>query len=273
MHYFLNQRERLLLRGRCLRVLSLGLALAVILMGLPETTPVLAQAGPVQFQDVPSDHWAYKAVATLVEKGYLGLFQDGTFQGTKPVDRFTLATVIAKLLTDVQAGQVTLSDEDMKLLRKLSTEFREELVSLDGKTNALAADLGKANRNLVVLREDLTRVTGETYALRQDMAKVDGLKSDQGDLRQRLDRLEAEVKATSNRVTSLENQIGDVLAAQQTVNMLRQKGLEDRVSELQSEMTSYRRNTDQEMENLKSTNRLLLGGVVLAAVLAVIKAR
>lgn len=252
-------------------VLSLGLTLGMVLAGLPGATPVKAQTGSVQVQDVPADHWAYKAVTTLVEKGYLGLYQDGTFQGTKAVDRFTLATVVARLLAEVQTGQVPLSDEDMKLLRKLSTEFREELVALAGQTNTLAADLGKVNRNLVVLREDLTRVTGEAYALRQEMARVDGLKSDQNDLRQRLDKLEAEVKATSNRVTSLENQIGDVLAAQQTVNMLRQKGLEDRVAELQSEMSSYRRNTEQEIENLKSTNRLLLGGIILAAVLALAK--
>ena len=45
--------------------------------------------------DVPTDHWAYHAVATLVNKGYLAVYEDGTFQGTRAVDRYTLAVTLA----------------------------------------------------------------------------------------------------------------------------------------------------------------------------------
>ena len=47
----------------------------------------LASAQRLQIKDVPPDHWAYEAVAS---RGYLAVYEDGTFDGTRSVDRFTL---------------------------------------------------------------------------------------------------------------------------------------------------------------------------------------
>ena len=96
--------------------LFLGIMTLLLLLG-SFSTPVTyaASNNPV---DVPADHWAYKAVKALIDKGYLQLYQDQTFQGDKPVDRFTLATVVAKVLNEIAIGQVGTSREDVMTLQK-----------------------------------------------------------------------------------------------------------------------------------------------------------
>ena len=78
-----------------------GLVLAVV---FSLAAPAFAET---TIKDVPVDHWAYHAVNTVVSKGYLTVFEDGTFQGTRAVDRYSLASVIARLLEDIEAVSYT----------------------------------------------------------------------------------------------------------------------------------------------------------------------
>ena len=96
----------------------LGFVLAGLLFTLA-TAPVLAN-----LSDVPSDHWAYHAVVTLVNKGYLAVYEDGTFQGSRPVDRYTLAVTLARILDDIEAGRVQGSGR-FTLIRELTTELKK----------------------------------------------------------------------------------------------------------------------------------------------------
>ena len=101
-------------------------ALTVIMVVLLVSQAALA--AEVQLSDVPESHWAYQGVKKLVQEGYLGVFEDGTFQGQKPVDRYTLASVVGNILIEMEKGQLGVTQADLDLLRKLSTEFRDELV-------------------------------------------------------------------------------------------------------------------------------------------------
>src|SRR5690554_209348 len=78
--------------------------------------------------DISTDHWAYQSVNTLVDKGLLELYEDGTFRGSDYVSRNQLAVIVARILEEIEGGSVKTSDNDMDLLRKLSVEFQEELV-------------------------------------------------------------------------------------------------------------------------------------------------
>lgn len=51
-----------------------------------------------QFPDVPADHWAYDAVATLVDEGLLNGMPDGNFHGNEPMNRYSVAMLVAKVL-------------------------------------------------------------------------------------------------------------------------------------------------------------------------------
>lgn len=122
-----------------------------------------------QIADLPPGHWAYQAVKELVDKGYLELFDDGTFRGGFPVDRFTLATVVAKLLMEMKEGPEPAELADVELLRKLTNEFRSELVLLAAKDEELAARVLQIEEKQLVFSEELTRsIAGQ----REEMGRL-----------------------------------------------------------------------------------------------------
>ncbi|MEW6104923.1 MAG: S-layer homology domain-containing protein [Bacillota bacterium] len=125
-----------------------------------------------EIKDVPKDHWAYQAVKALVDKGYLAVYGDGTFQGGKPVDRYTLAVVIAKILREIETGKVGATPEDVELLRKLSGEFREELVQIANELGIFKKSLDEQSRAQAVMREDLARLTFTQRQMRSEVEKM-----------------------------------------------------------------------------------------------------
>ena len=92
-------------------------ALTVIMVVLLVSQAALA--AEVQLSDVPESHWAYQGVNKLVQEGYLGVFEDGTFQGQKPADG-TLASVVGNILIEMEKGVGLQADLD---LMKAFTEF------------------------------------------------------------------------------------------------------------------------------------------------------
>ena len=64
-----------------------------LVVGAASTT--FAAANP--FADVPADHWAYDAVAQLVQDGVVnGYGADGTFKGDQNMSRYEMAQIVAK---------------------------------------------------------------------------------------------------------------------------------------------------------------------------------
>lgn len=70
------------------------LVVAVLSLGL---------VASANFPDVPSDHWAYDAVTTLVDEGLLSGMPDGTFSGTEPMNRYSVAVLVSRLLDRIEA--------------------------------------------------------------------------------------------------------------------------------------------------------------------------
>ena len=61
---------------------------------------VLSIAAPVfagPFSDVPSGHWAYKAIDKATEAGILQGY-DGKFNGNKTLNRYQMAVVVSRML-------------------------------------------------------------------------------------------------------------------------------------------------------------------------------
>ncbi len=135
-------------KSRMTIVLSLMLAFFVGFGGL--AAPVLT--------DVSKDHWAYQAVLGLVDKGYLSVYNDGSFKGDEPVSRYLLAFVVAKMLTDLEKGTVTATDEDMSVLRQVANELRGELVqliaALDTRVKAVEATSSDSSKAMTAERQE-----------------------------------------------------------------------------------------------------------------------
>lgn len=144
------------------------LALALLLGQIP----AVALAADPQISDVPPGHWAYQAVKKLVSSGYLGLYPDNTFRGDQPVDRYTLAVVVSRLLGDTVSGKTTMTKEDSDLLRKLTGEFRQELVAISMRTKALEEALAQHERDRAALGADVAALRSEAQQIRDELAAI-----------------------------------------------------------------------------------------------------
>lgn len=111
------------------------------IIGAASTT--FASANP--FVDVPSNHWAYDAVAQLADDGVVVGYGDGTFRGDRNITRYEMAQIIARAMT-----KKDLTIKDKALLDRLEAEFADELASLGVRISNLErnADFVKWNGQL-----------------------------------------------------------------------------------------------------------------------------
>lgn len=176
---------------KVLKLFLVGLLLVTMLAR--SSTISLAANSPA---DVPPSHWAYQAVKTMIDKGYLQLYQDQSFRGDQPVDRYTLAVVISKILNEIAAGRVGSSKEDVELLRKLTNEYWSELVEMNIKGNQSSKRMESLSKQDLILKEDLT----------QTMVLVQKLNGEQALLQKEVRQILNELETVSLRVKQLEEE-------------------------------------------------------------------
>lgn len=113
-----------------------------------------------EIKDLSSNHWAYKAIESLVEKyGVMSGYPDKTFKGSKNMTRYELAASLYKVMTKVEeliakanrAGSSdtnndSLSKEDLQTLALLQNEFKNELNLLKGEFEELKEKVNKSNK-------------------------------------------------------------------------------------------------------------------------------
>ncbi|MEA4882851.1 MAG: S-layer homology domain-containing protein [Clostridia bacterium] len=108
--------------------------------------------------DVPKDHWAYDAVTMLVNKGYMGVYESGQFRGEDPVSRYLLAFVVARFLRDAETGRTSLSDQDMEIVRQVSTNLRDELSVMQARLAEIEKAASDAKSGIAITNDSLARV-------------------------------------------------------------------------------------------------------------------
>lgn len=138
-----------------------------VLLAVAIAFGLVLPAGAQSVQDVPPNHWAYEAVVDLVRKGYLTV-EDGRFNGSQPVDRFTLATVVARILNDFESeGAVPRSQQDVDTLRRVVNEFSAELVAANVKVEDVLARLDATSKNLAATDEKVSQVIAALAEMQQ----------------------------------------------------------------------------------------------------------
>lgn len=75
-------------------------------------------------KDISKDHWAYRSIENLSEKGIF-VFDDKFFEGEKSVNRFEFAYFLSKALDKVENEKA--SRDDLLILEYIVYEFSEEL--------------------------------------------------------------------------------------------------------------------------------------------------
>lgn len=145
-----------------------------LVVGAASTT--FAAANP--FADVPADHWAYDAVAQLVQDGIVnGYAADGTFKGDQNMSRYEMAQIVAKAMAKSEAAD----NNNKALIDKLAAEFSDELANLGVRV----ADLEAKTDN--VKWEGLVRYDWNTTNFAQNKDKDSHRKPESNVLKLRLE--------------------------------------------------------------------------------------
>ena len=106
------------------------------------STTAFAAQNP--FKDLPEGHWAYDAVNMLAEDGVLEGYGDGTFKGTKLMNRYEMAEIVAK--ASEKYGTAALKDKGV--LKKLEREFATELKDMDVRLTAVENDVQEMKKGM-----------------------------------------------------------------------------------------------------------------------------
>lgn len=140
--------------------------------------------------DVPRDHWAYEAVRTLVEEGYLEGYPDGSFLGNRTLTRYEFAVVVKRMMDTISArlaeqqapaapvSTTTPKDtqavkpEALEAVKKLVEEFKPELVVIGARIDKLEASVGEMKTEIEDVRTILTDEEGPLQSTRADVSKL-----------------------------------------------------------------------------------------------------
>ncbi len=113
-------------------VLMAGLSLgAVLAMG--------RGASATPFSDVPANHWAYQALQSLAADGLVEGYPDGKFKGDRPLSRYEMAVIVARVIAKVEANGASKADLDK--LQKLIQALKDELDALGVRVTNLEDSL------------------------------------------------------------------------------------------------------------------------------------
>ncbi|MEC9490863.1 MAG: S-layer homology domain-containing protein [Halanaerobiales bacterium] len=218
-----------------------------------------------QFDDVPRDHWAYDSVQMLADKGYLSLYSGEDFNGEQPLTRYEMAEIIANVLENTTAGGTAsqnLSEEDVDVIRKLSLEFRDELVKVAERQKEFEQRLNNLEDKNQIQDEDIANINVRVSKMQEKVQKVSGL--------------EESVNQINNQISSIEDQLTTIqeeglsgkqiqkLEDNQSINRTRIEELENRIKELESETAVQE--TKKESSSAINTG-YILGGLALLALL------
>jgi len=103
----------------------------------------------IPFKDMPNDHWAIDSVNKMVELGFISGFPDGTFKGTKMVNRYEISLYLSKVVSYIdnrmiqQKKGVVLSEDDYKDIKQQANEIK----LLKEELSQLKTDFAKIKKN------------------------------------------------------------------------------------------------------------------------------
>lgn len=168
---------------------------------------LLAALSFAQTSDIPRGHWAEEAVRTLVERGILTGYPDGTFRGNEPATRYQLALALYGFLRQVEEEirQAGFSPS----LAALSPEDMERLVRAVGELSGLLAEVELRVSALEAAAKGQNPPTAEE-ALQQAAARIE----------ERLSAFSQALQSLGERVGNLEGEV-DVLRRAQEKNQER----------------------------------------------------
>jgi S-layer homology domain len=90
-------------------------------------------ASATPFSDVPANHWAYQYIQSLAADGIIDGYPDGKFKGDRPLTRYEMAVVVARVIAKLQENEKPYTGptkQDLDKLQKLIDALKDELDEL-----------------------------------------------------------------------------------------------------------------------------------------------
>ncbi len=151
-----------------------------------------------EIKDITPGHWAYKSVKYLVDKGYLALYEDGTFRGDLPVNRVVFATALKKLVDQIRSGEISPNTADMKEIQKLLDAYKREISDSGNRIGSIDKQLENQDNKITVIQQDLTKTLVE---VRDDFKKMSQENNKQ------FEAMRAEMKANNEQLVAEVNKL------------------------------------------------------------------
>lgn len=136
-------------------------------------------AGAKLYDDVPTNHWAYAAVADLTEKGLLVGMPNGSFKGNKPMTRYSFAVVVSRMLdryNELLQSNNEVSKKDVKALEDLVTEFVNEIEALSDEVKEIKSDIKSVKADVSDVKDNVTELNTKTTALEKKVNQIGNVK-------------------------------------------------------------------------------------------------
>jgi len=111
------------------------------------------------FSDVPTNHWAYKAVEKVSSQGLIKGYQE-KFRGNSSVTRYEMATIVSRMLDAVGRG-ATISTDGSETLGRLVTEFSNELSLIGAKVDVLEGRVDSNEKRIESLESSASNVSSD----------------------------------------------------------------------------------------------------------------
>lgn len=163
-----------------LMVVSVGLlALADGQPKQPTTKPTSSKSTPQRgaiFVDVPADHYAASDLKFLVERGIITGLPNGEFQGSKPLNRYDAAVLIARALRYMQNDPEKIQPADLKVLQDLIFKVSERVQALDKLEQDVATLKSRpstdSSAEVMALKEKLTQSDAQIASLQNQVQSL-----------------------------------------------------------------------------------------------------
>jgi len=258
----------------------------------------------VNLKDVPKNHWAYKSVKKLVEEGYLTLYEDGTFSGEQKVSRYELAVLVARILDNINQGKKQADVQDVETLRKLSLEFRDELVDIAKQQEIFKSSLTDVQKKVnIIQNEDIAqiheRINGldnkinaisginskinanekEIEKIIDNIIKIKNMEEEVNKLKAQVNLLAKDLKETNLKVEERDKTIAELknnmdkdlnqkIEDQHAITLTKIKSLENRINELENQLASSNETADKKDKKQLDNSTLYLGAAAVIILLA-----
>ena len=135
--------------------------IVALLLASAVTTVQAATNQSKLYSDVPTNHWAYKAVEDLTQKGLIVGFPNGTFKGNKPLTRYSFAVVVSRMLeryAELTENGNFVSQKDLKTLEDLVSEFVTEIESISEDIKTLKSDVSDIKTDVKKNKTDISEL-------------------------------------------------------------------------------------------------------------------